>query len=489
MPCICCNKAIGKNDATTNVRYVGFNETDQTLTRATTKVHAKCATVAACGYCGNHFHFIRGNTEVTIGENTYPVCPNCITMSRLRCQSCGQQCVRFVLDGRVAHKKVKAIPSNESPILIGKFVLFNIITNTYETKYTDIGGLRNVTCGTCDSLPKCKKCGRLIGISTTEDKIERGICIRCVDMIHPVQEYNYKPGRFVKHVHKGTSYPLIGMEVEVHIGREDGYNRDYYANYFARKLRAAKPDFDYGSIQERVYNKHDGSIRPGWEYVTMPMHKEKFMDENYNPLFNLVRTVATEIDPSLVTTHPHCGIHVHIDRRSFKTMEHIANIIWFCFKNHVPLSKWMRRDPNDMYCLAEFSPKGITYRQLLDHISTYNSLNGIVREERADGRARNARYSFVNIETGNTIELRGFRSSLNPRVIKEAAELSFALWEYTCIPIPRYEFGLAIRHGDDLTMEGFIEFIKNKPVVFPNLNARINRCDDKCAGLPSSFFM
>ena len=77
------------------------------------------------------------------------------------------------------------------------------------------------------------------------------------------------------------------------------------------------------------------------------------------------------------------------------------------------------------------------------------------------------RYSAVNTNNRNTLEMRIFRGSLNPRFIKSAIDLAHASVEFTRVMSVK-----EVRDGG-LSCLNFRQYIESKPDLYPSLIERI----------------
>jgi hypothetical protein len=187
--------------------------------------------------------------------------------------------------------------------------------------------------------------------------------------------------------------PTFGMELEFYVGRdENGRNRD--RDLIAGLIHKLVPPKD------RYMFKHDGTVRPGFEIVTMPMTRNYLEDSDLIP--KILKTM-TELVPDIsrnIREHPYCGLHVHVGRKYLLPLQ-IYKMAAFCYINKDNLTLIGRRELNE-YCKSHIS------RYLPDQVKR----RGIKDE----------RYSLINLVNHNTVEFRFFKGTTDINDIWVAIE-------------------------------------------------------------------
>lgn len=175
----------------------------------------------------------------------------------------------------------------------------------------------------------------------------------------------------------------------------------------------------------RAYFKHDGSLNNGFEIVTHPHTLSGYRDGFQWEALDTARTMGFR---SWDTDT--CGLHVHVSRDGFGNtprspgenenewrkrtiivrQSHELRFIKLIYDNQRQVERLAGRKANQW---ATFSDKGKLIAKVKDN---YQS----------DGR-----YSVVNTENYNTIEVRIFKGSLKKERIQSALEFVHASVEYT----------------------------------------------------------
>jgi hypothetical protein len=275
----------------------------------------------------------------------------------------------------------------------------------------------------------------------TENNFKLGMCLRCYKRINTdfdsvgitmpdniddikkvlstVKSYDYNPEFNMLNVKKARSPLYMGVELEVDTGTryddqddyddEDEDNRyDSGRNYTREKhnLIAARA-LNIMSPEGNAYTMWDGSLINGFEIATHPATLESHLKAfDYETAFKYLKSKG-------YTSHDSgtCGLHVHIGRRFFgKTKEvqltgigklaylvekHWDRFVAFSRRNHDQLDQWAR-------------PSNI-----LDYLDTSSDddRNAALAVQRTYGIR--GKYSAVNLQHRNTVELRMFRGTLN----------------------------------------------------------------------------
>lgn len=254
----------------------------------------------------------------------------------------------------------------------------------------EVGDTNIALCRSCyDShYTNCDRCGRIIhndSVYYTSDDDDDPLCLSCYedsdDKGGSIADYSYKPSPIF--YGEGTRY--MGVELEI-----DG------AGELAVK---AQKILDIANEQGvLIYCKHDGSLDDGFEIVTHPMTLPYHQDTM--PWAAIMgKAVSMGYRSHRART---CGLHVHVNRSTFGTMEQeqetvIARILYFVEKHWEELLKFSRRTQSQLeHWAARYGYKEQP-REILDH---------------AKKGYGGGRYSCINLQNYDTIEFRIFRGTL-----------------------------------------------------------------------------
>lgn len=233
----------------------------------------------------------------------------------------------------------------------------------------------------------CARCGCLIREDDAfyqGDEADEPYCQSCWawwEQDVAIHDYYFKPAP----IFYGTGPRFFGVELEI-----DGAGE---APHHARELLNIANE-----TEERIFIKHDGSLDDGLEIVTHPMtlaYHETQMP--WQSLLDAARAMG-------YTSHQArtCGLHVHISRAAFgetETMQDavIARILYFFEKFWDELLKFSRRTPRQLERWAARYGYKEQPQDILEH---------------AKKGCHGGRYTCVNLQNTDTVELRIFRGSL-----------------------------------------------------------------------------
>jgi hypothetical protein len=283
-------------------------------------------------------------------------------------------------------------------------------------------------------------------------------CDSCLDdeggrIIH---DYSYRPDAIFHSVDKNERL-FFGIEIEV----EAGHNLREASTY-AHQLEAL----------DLAYLKHDGSLNNGFEIVTHPMSHEFYKNEAqelWDVLEQLRSHGAYRVKSWDTRT---CGLHIHISRTGFNGGSHMHRFLNLVYSNQEfyetlagrSSEQWAKfsdiyrkdykRDVNGERVWSEDTGYEITTtRQFKHKLST-------------DGSDR---YSAVNTNNRETLEMRIFRGSVNGETIKAQLDLAHASVEYT-----RTLTLQDVREGA-LSADNFMWYVFQNEALYPELTARIDK--------------
>jgi len=320
---------------------------------------------------------------------------------------------------------------------------------TYDNRHTNFYMVNDVGshyCSNCcsDNYNFCDNC----------DEYYQDVCDNgCDDSdgesrpdIYGIYDYSYKP----EPQFYGSSDYHFGIELEMEI-RGDVKSASTYINQQAGNF---------------IYLKYDSSIGGssgygGFELVTHPATLEYFRDNK--SLWVGLDKLRTDMDARSWDAISRegkstCGLHIHISRSAFKSRSHLHRFMYLMYKNSREFMLLGGRSSHyasfkDVYAYDDYDKP---YLSLLNKTELYP-------------RTSSERYSAVNTNNTETIELRFFRGTLLPSGIMSALELSKSAVEYTRdITISDFKYGA-------LSWEWFADYIRVNNGLYPNLYERIGR--------------
>ena len=230
-----------------------------------------------------------------------------------------------------------------------------------------------------------------------------------------IQSYSYKPSPIFGWVVE--SQLVRGMSVPRTVINEPmfGFELETNARDYSTVGKAA--DFLMGEApDEYLYNKSDATIS-GFEIVTHPFtldaHKLLLPRQAISDLSSKYSLSSW----SSVNGNG-AGLHVHISKKSFAGSSHQYKFQMFHYHNADFIKKFAGRD----------SDRWATFRRTTDPTDYgYDNMAEICK----GNRTQNNRYSALNFQNRNTIELRYFRGSLKPETVLGVLEFCHSVHAYT----------------------------------------------------------
>ncbi len=210
----------------------------------------------------------------------------------------------------------------------------------------------------------------------------------------PLQVYNYDPPEFLL---TGDGPPYFGVELEAEGGDEATV---------AQEIMATTP---------LLYCKCDGSLRHGgFEIVSHPCT----LDVHLNQLPWL--DVLTRLSRYGYRSHDaraSCGLHVHISRDGFVDSAAITRMVLFVELHYKHILRMSRRTAKAMDRWAA--------RYANRYLTNYPEL--VARDVEQKVKTLESRYTIVNLQSPDTVELRFFRGTLRPDTFFAAIEFADVL--------------------------------------------------------------
>lgn len=264
-----------------------------------------------------------------------------------------------------------------------------------------------------------------------------GKCCRGYRASGTIHDYSCKPAPIFKGVSKHKMY--LGFELETEMPRVDS------ASSFASS-----------ALLGTAYLKHDGSISNGFEIVTHPHTHQQYRD-NSALLWDTIETLRKDHDARSWDTDT-CGLHIHLSRDGFSSGAHMHRFIAFVYKNAPHMMKFAGRKSrfarfNDVYTFDEYD----------------RPVFSIKHKVGSPDRNHTERYSAVNTQNPNTIELRFFRGTMKASGVLSALDLAQAMVEYT------RELRLDDVKLGALSWDWFADYVVSNNGLYPDLYSRLDK--------------
>ena len=238
-----------------------------------------------------------------------------------------------------------------------------------------------------------------------------------------IHSYGYKPTPIFFPDTKQKYY--LGMELEIEC--RDGIDEPTEIVHKALGIRA--------------YMKADGSLEHGFEIVTHPMNLAEYQKMDWSFLTDLKRANARSWNTSS------CGLHVHVSRTAFYNADgdnnypHLVRFTKFIYDNQRQVERIAGRKNN--------------------HYATFNDKGRVIPKVKF-GDQSNGRYSAVNLEPDETVEVRVFKGSLRKERVLSAIEFVTAVTEYTRqLPM--------IPKQNPFAWARFVHYVTEHSETYPNL--------------------
>jgi hypothetical protein len=320
--------------------------------------------------------------------------------------------------------------------------------NSYGTSY--VADRQEHWCESClNDAYYCESC----------DEWNSDGCDSCSDEdgIRIIHDYSYRPDAIFHSTDKNERL-FFGLEIEV----EARDNLRESAEY-AHQLES----------MDLAYLKHDGSLNSGFEIVTHPMSHEFFKNEA-SDFFAVIEGLRSRHGIRVKSWDTRtCGLHIHISRTGFNGGSHMHRFLNLVYSNPDFYSTlagrtsdqwakftdiWQReykRDSNGERLWSEDNGYEITDKRTFMH--------KLQPDRNSD------RYSAVNTNNRETLEMRIFRGSVNGDTIKAQIDLAHASVEYT-----RTLTVQDVRNGA-LSADLFMWYVFQNEALYPELSARIDK--------------
>jgi hypothetical protein len=206
--------------------------------------------------------------------------------------------------------------------------------------------------------------------------------------------------------------------------------------------------------------KHDASIGrdgyDGFEIVTQP-HTHLHYRENSATLWDTINRLRTDYGARSWDTKS-CGLHIHVSRAGFSSGAHMHRFISFVYSNAEYMMKFGGRKSdyarfNDVFTFNEYDQPVKSFKHKVGSPSKYHT----------------ERYSAVNTQNRDTLELRFFRGTMNTSTVLSALDLVQAMVEYTrVLRLDDVKLGA-------LDWTWFADYVRDNNGLYPDLYARLDK--------------
>jgi hypothetical protein len=213
-----------------------------------------------------------------------------------------------------------------------------------------------------------------------------------------------------------------------------------------------------------AYLKSDGSLNCGFEIVTHPMSHDYYKNE-VPELYDVLDTLRGSYGVKSWGTST-CGVHVHISRTGFNGGAHMHRFLNLVYSNQ-DFYEVMAGRSSDRWAKFSDVEHASWIGRDADGNRTYKYSRSF-NDKVLNGRHTD-RYSAVNTQNTHTLEMRIFKGSTRPNVVKSYIDLAHASVEYTR--------SLSVKEvaNGALMPEPFVQYIVDNEKLYPELVERINR--------------
>jgi len=251
-----------------------------------------------------------------------------------------------------------------------------------------------------------------------------------------IHSYGYRP-RPIFYPNAFEPY-YLGIELEVEVCG------DHSRNDCAETV--------INALNHRVYLKEDGSLSDGFEIVTHPHTLFAYQNDiDWDFLKQLSKLGVRSWNRNS------CGLHVHVSRTAFYGESYAANEAHL-----VRFNKLIYDNQRQVERLAG---------RKNNHYASFEDKGKVIRKVKF-GNQSSGRYSAVNMEPENTIEVRVFKGSLRKERVLSGVEFVAAAVEYTR--------NLKIQHKSaPFAWARFVHYVTANSDTYPNLFTIMNETFEK----------
>ena len=255
-----------------------------------------------------------------------------------------------------------------------------------------------------------------------------------------IHDYSYRPDPIFHKSDDEQTRLYFGIEVETEARGQD-YTTRRVAAEFASRLEG----------ERLAYLKSDGSLECGFEVVSHPMSHSYFMNDA-TTFWDTINRLKIDYNMMAWGTKT-CGLHIHISRAGFAGGSHQHRFLQLVYNN------------KDFYevMAGRSSSHWAKFDDDVDPTTGNKSLKHKFDRHGSD------RYSAVNTNNRNTLEMRIFRGSLNQDYLKACIDLAHASVQFTRVmSVPEVR-------NHKLDCINLIQYVRERVELYPALNARLDR--------------
>ena len=168
---------------------------------------------------------------------------------------------------------------------------------------------------------------------------------------------------------------------------------------------------------DRFYFNRDGSLSHGFEAITHPMSPSEMLQIDWEQIADRMESRYYDNDDDTA------GIHIHISRRFFKGDKNIGRLVRMFSENYSEMIKFARRPKN----------KAIDWARRVEGTARQYAIDWYENANRA------GRYTAVNLQNDETVEIRLFHSLASRQHIMACIQLTDVLTDMA--NLDRYTFG------------------------------------------------
>jgi hypothetical protein len=255
-----------------------------------------------------------------------------------------------------------------------------------------------------------------------------------------IHDYSYRPDPIFHSSEDEQTRLYFGIEVETEARGEDWGVRRTAAEY-AHQLEN----------MNLAYLKSDGSLSCGFEIVSHPMSHDYFMKAN--DFWGTIDKLKSDYSMMAWGTRT-CGLHIHISRNGFTGGSHQHRFLQLVYNN------------KEFY--ETIAGRSSSHWAKFDDVVDPNTGKKSFRDK-FNNRIGSDRYSAVNTNNRNTLEMRIFRGSLNTRFIKSCIDLAHASVEFSRV--------MTVREVRDNGLDciNLIQYVRERVELYPSLNERLDK--------------
>lgn len=350
-----------------------------------------------CEHCLNKFELVYENGELVEAETEFfdtndgEVCEECYYDYYSECYFCGDF---YHYHDSHFMEEVESHVCDEC-MNLGKAEYCNCCEKVFPSGDMIQSRHGYYYCHTCygDIYCSCDRCGEEVNRDEIEyDEIrDLWICPDCYEELEEevILPYDYKQ-ELIFYGKPKQGKPYFGFELEV----DNGGRREIIAKNVLEMWNEEK--------HSHIVVKRDGSVPYGFEIVSQPMTLDYIYSrkETINEMMEYLKTTGyTSEDNST------CGLHVHISRKHLgnswsEQRITIGKMIYLLEKFRDEVICFSRRNGVSSYAKFQVERERMNLNPSIDdlyHIYDYNT-----------------RYSVVNLQNDETVEIRVFKGTLNP---------------------------------------------------------------------------